>query len=545
MLTTLLFPLIPGIRVRRLTPEPDVLRVEVVTTRRRARCPLCRRRSRRVHSDYARVLRDLPCAGRAVVVELHVRRFVCGAAPCVRRIFAEQVPDLVAPRARSSQRLRQVWQRHGFDLGGEAGARHLRAEAMPASPRTLLRLVRAAPLPEVGQVRVVGIDDFSRRRGRTYGTVIVDLEAHRPVDLLPERTTAVVRPWLEAHPEIAVISRDRAAEYADAGRQGAPQAVQVADRWHLLANLSAAAEEALLPQHAVLRAAAQAVAQQAHGVSPADSPAPRAPEPPASGTEARRERRTSRYAEVRTLHAQGATVTEITRRVGLCPKTVRTYLRLETLPARPSRKRPSPLVLPHVPYLQQRWEAGCQRADRLYTELCDRGYRGSARTLRRFLRTWRPRRGPRGRTADVSNAGLCRPSAPPRLFSVRQTVALFFRPEADLDATERAYLAHLSAHCAPVTTVHRLVQQFHTLVRERGKDNLAPWLAAVEESGVQALRRFGQGLRRDTAAVEAALSLEWSQGQVEGTVTKIKLIKRSMYGRCNFDLLRRRVLNAS
>jgi len=544
MLTTLLFPLIPGIRVRRVTVEPDLVRVEVATTRRRARCPLCRRRSRRVHSGYTRVLRDVPCAGRAVVVALHVRRFVCGTGHCVRRIFAEQAPDLVAPRARSSQRLRGVWQRHGFDLGGEAGARHLRAEAMPVSPRTLLRLVRAAPLPEVGQVRVVGIDDFSRR-GRTYGTVIVDLKARRPVDLLPERTTAVVRPWLEAHPEIAVISRDRASAYADAGRQGAPQAVQVADRWHLLANLSAAAEEALLPQHAVLRAAARVVAQHAHGVRPADSPTPPAQEPPASGTEARLERRASRYAEVRALHEQGATVTEITRRVGLCRKTVRTYLRLEALPDRPSRERPSPLVLPHVPYLQQRWEAGCQRADRLYAELCERGYRGSARTLRRFLRTWRPRRGPRGRTADASNAGLCRPPAPPRLFSVRQTVALFFRPRAELEPLERTYLEHLIAHCPPVATVYGLVEQFHTLVRERGKDNLAPWLTAVEESGVQALRRFGEGLRRDAAAVEAALSLEWSQGQVEGTVTKIKLIKRSMYGRCNFDLLRRRVLYAS
>ena len=225
MLTALLFPLIPGIGVRRVSVESDLVRLEVATTRRRARCPLCRRRSRRVHSRYTRMLRDVPCAGRAIVVALHVRRFVCDTTHCTRRIFAEQVPDLVAPRARSSQRLRGVWQRHGFDLGGEAGARHLRAEAMPVSPRTLLRLVRAAPLHEVGTVRMAGIDDFSRRRRRTYGTVIVDLEARRPVDLLPERTTAVVRPWLEAHPEIAVISRDRAAEYADAGRQGAPQAV--------------------------------------------------------------------------------------------------------------------------------------------------------------------------------------------------------------------------------------------------------------------------------------------------------------------------------
>jgi len=135
--------------------------------------------------------------------------------------------------------------------------------------------------------------------------------------------------------------------------------------------------------------------------------------------------------------------------------------------------------------------------------------------------------------------------APPRLFSVRQTVALFFRPEAEREPTERAYLEHLIAHCPPVATVYGLVQQFHTLVRERGKDTLAPWLTTVEESGVHVVRRFGEGLRRDAAAVEAALSLEWSHGQVEGTVTKIKLIKRSMYGRCNFDLLRRRVLYAS
>jgi len=256
MLTAMVFPDGHGVRVERLWMREGHVQIEAVTTGRFGRCPQCQRRSRHVHSHYQRTLADCPCLGQPVTVHLGVRRFRCRVRWCAQRVFSERLPEVARPWARRTERQRQSLERQAVDLGGKAGSRHCQAEAIAVSGRTLLRLIRYMPLPAVGAVRALGVDDWSLRRGQHYGTILVDLDSHEVLDLLPDRTAATVAAWLVQHPEIEVISRDRAGAYAEAARLGAPQATQVADRFHLDQSVTEALERYLLRQHQQLRQAA-------------------------------------------------------------------------------------------------------------------------------------------------------------------------------------------------------------------------------------------------------------------------------------------------
>ena len=228
----------PGCRLKQITREsPGFLSITAKGTRPGGRCPDCGQASRAVHSRYRRRPADLPSLGRAVRVDLHLRRFYCRNAACTRRTFAERLPELIRPHARRTGRLAEAQARVGAALGGEGSARLLQHLAMPASADTVLRLVRRLPLPEPEPPRVVGVDDWALRKGRTYGSIVVDLDRRRVLDLLPDRTAETLADWLRGQPQIAVMARDRSTEYARGIGLGAPGATQVADRWHVLVNL--------------------------------------------------------------------------------------------------------------------------------------------------------------------------------------------------------------------------------------------------------------------------------------------------------------------
>ena len=332
-----------SLRVTRVVPTPERLTIEAVPRSASAECPVCCSSSHRVHSLYQRVLHDLPSQGRPVTIHIAARRFHCLDRRCIRRTFAERLTDVARPFGRRTGRLRDLQQHLGLALGGEAGARLAARIAAPTSPDTLLRLASICRSTEIMPVpRVLGIDDWAWRRGRRYGTVLVNLETNEVVDLLPDREAATVAAWLRDRPGVEIVARDRAGAYADGIRQGAPGAVQVADRWHLLRNLGDAVQALGDRHNAAARRAAQHVQSHltATTVPPAIIATPSAPSQNASqqASAASRLRRQARYEEAARLRGIGATITRISAELGADRKTVHGWLRLGRAP---SWKQPS------------------------------------------------------------------------------------------------------------------------------------------------------------------------------------------------------------
>jgi len=361
-----------------------------------ARCPLCGRRSRSVHSWYSRTVSDLPVARIVVVLRLRVRRFFCCVPSCPRRIFTERLPALVAPHGRWSQGLRAVVQQIGFALGGEAGARLARVLGMRTSPDTLLNLIRAKPLPAVGDVRLLGLDEWAWRKGRRFGTILVDLAQHRVIALLPERSAASTVAWLTQHPEIEVITRDRSKLYADAATRGAPQATQVVDRFHILRNLGEALEAFLRRKSPCLQDVASALAAVATPVERAARGTPEGGDQAAlplwrqraeEVSVAYHQQRVAAYEAVHALRANGADVANIARTVGISRQTAYRYVSMSGPPARRRRRfeRRDHALDPYEDYLRRRWSEGCHNGMQLWREIRVQGFAYSSSPVSRFV----------------------------------------------------------------------------------------------------------------------------------------------------------------
>jgi len=466
-------------------------------------------------------------------LDLHVRRFFCDCSACPRQIFTERLPGVVAPHARRTERLAAWVCAVGFALGGKAGARLLAVLGVVASADTLLRNVRRTQIPTAAPCHVVSVDDWGLRRGQTYGAILVDLERHQVVDLLPDREAATFAAWLQGQPQIRVISRDRGANFADGATRGAPQAIQVADRYHILKNLVEALQQAVGREHAVLRAAAQVVSGLPQ-LAPRGMTAPRA-----RGRADAQARRQARYDAVQRLHAAGKTTRQIIAELHIGPNTLRRYLRSPTCPeAAPFPTRRSRLS-PFEPYLRERWNAGEQNGRQLLREIRARGYQGSSSNLYSLLALWRV--GPR-HCGPYARQAVPAPAPAPSLSIAPRTVSwLLLRPDTQRSPRERAYATELLRRSPLLARLTEQVQAFFALVHERRGDDLENWLQQATNSGIPELAAFSEGVRRDLSAVRAALTLPWSQGQTEGHVNRLKLLKRQMYGRAKLDLLCQRV----
>jgi transposase len=539
--------------IQHLAASDEAIMIEAALTAATAPCPSCGQEATRVQSRYWRTLADLPWQGVPVRLRLLVRRFWCDQHTCPQTVFTEQLPTLAARYARKTTRLAAVLTHLALAVGGEGGTRLVTLLGMVASAATLLRLIRRTPAPTPPPLTHIGLDDFALQRGRRYGTVIIDLDTHQPVELLADRQAETVAAWLRAHPEVEVVARDRAGAYAEGIRQGAPNATQVADRWHLLKNLGDALERVVSQHGAALRAAAReepAATPDAPAVTPPGAvdqvPATllspdtlSAPPPPPCAVGDQRQQ--ERFAAIQALHAAGESVSAISRALGLTRMTVRKYVQATSAPVRVRRRGLLAPTSPYVAHLRARWAAGCDNAAVLWEELRGMGFAGSAGVVRRFLGQWRttPRRS--GRQArGAGTAGSVPPPAPPTPRDVRWW--LLTAPDQRTPA-QQAYLTRLEAACPTVHLAGDLARAFGGMVRERDGAAFDAWLVRAETSGIAAFSSCAKSLRQDYAAVAAALREPYSNGPTEGTVTRLKLVKRQMYGRAKLDLLRQRMLH--
>ena len=371
--------------------------------------------------------------------------------------------------------------------------------------------------------------------------MLVDLEARRPVDLLADRTAAELEAWLRRHPGVEVIVRDRAPEYARGAARGAPGAVQVVDRWHVLRNVREVAERLLDRHNRELRGLAVDVPGAGSG------PRRRTPAEEARRAEGRR-RAAERYAEIQRLAAGGGSILGIARRLGVTRTMVRRYLFADAPPERDYPRRRG-LLDRYEPYLRRRWAAGCRNALQLWREIQEQGYPGTSRQVSRWAEERRerdpaaPRRGrPRTLPAPEPDGTAPRRARRP---SVPRLAWLLVRDPGGLEDEDLALLGRLLAACPPAATAYPLLQALVQIVRKQLPERLDAWLAAAATSGIPALVTFAAGLRRERAEVLAALTLPWSNGQTEGQVTRLKLLKRQGYGRSGLDTLKRRFLHAA
>lgn len=491
-----------------------------------ASCPSCSGVSRRIHSRYVRHLADLPWHGVPVRIELHSRRFFCDSPGCERRIFTERLPETTSCHARRTCRLLSAHRMIALALGGEAGSRLARELGLLTSADTLLRRLKAAgEEPELPTPRYLGVDDWAWKKGRRYGTLLCDLERGCIVDLLPERSAESLAEWLRRHPGVEVISRDRATFYAEGAATGAPDAVQVADRFHLFKNLTDALQKILERQHGQLRRAAEATSRVAAPETPPGEPRTSAVE---RQKQARRARRLARYTEVVELKKKGLSHSAIARTVGIERRTVIRWLSHGSFPERRDNRRKQHLLDPYLEYIQHRWADGVRNASQIFREIRERGYRGtSCRQLRDLVQGWR--------TAPPPKIG------PRALASARQSAWLLARAAEDRSPEQQLYLDQVAEIWPEVHELERLAREFVRLFREKDASALAQWIEAAEKT---ALGSFARGLLSDLQAIRAAIELPWSNGPTEGHINRLKTLKRQMYGRASFEVLRARVLAA-
>lgn len=540
---------LPGFHITDVQARGAALTIWAHATMPSACCPRCQQPSRRVHSYYLRAPRDLPISDLSVHLRLRVRRFRCLVSACGQRTFAERIPAVVPVAARRTARLTATLQTLAFTAGGEAGARASTALHMSISPDTLLRITRRAACGSSPTPRVLGVDDFAFRKGRDYGTILVDLERQRPVDLLPDRTADTLRAWLQQHPGVTIIARDRSTEYARGATAGAPHAQQIADRWHLLKNLRDVVERVLNRRHVALRQLPVRVPSAPPSApSPSGLDAPgvlRTPSASERVTSAvARERRLAQYTAVRMLSDQGLNILQIARRLGISRTTVRRYRQAAVFPER-GRWRNAPSILdPYRDYLARRWAAGCQNASHLWREIQALGFPGTRKQVERWAQ--RHRQEPAPSTPNIYRNGVRERQAAPAqaLATPRQLAWLLVRKPDALTPADAATVATITKD-PEVALSYTLAQQFLVMVRERMPQAFDPWLDACTTSNVGELRTFAIGLQQDHSAVVAALAEPWSTGPVEGHINRLKLVKRQMFGRANFDLLKQRVLHAA
>ena len=551
---------LPGFAVTQVTDDETSVIVHASAQQTSASCPHCQHPSYSIHSYYSRLPQDLPISGKTVRLVLCVRRFRCQNAACPKRTFAERCPEILAPHAQRTKRLTASITPFSGEVSSEPAARLLRHMGVLVSSDTLLRLVKKTAEQPFSVPQALGVDDFAFRRSHSYGTLLVDLTNNRPVDVLPDRSADTLARWLRTHPGVHYVSRDRSPEYARGVSEGAPSAQQVVDRWHLMKNLREVLERVLGRVHETLKQR-----QLATGLPVRPRAKRRRSKNEQMAAQMARLRREARYEDVVALYRQGVSIVRIAEDLHMSRTTVRKFVAAGAFPERASTLRSKSILDPYIPYLQQRLAEGPVNASQLWREVHKQGFSGGYKVVARWIQAqgWQLRKGRFSQARRMQEAfrQSSTPGATPvqehakpeqvkahphvtleaPVESPRHLVWLLLRDPARLSEAEQQMLTFIRQE-PTVERAYWLAQNFIQMMHEHQPAELDTWINACTSSGIADLETFAVGLQKELSAIKAAFTLSYSTGPVEGQINRLKLIKRSMYNRGSFALLRRRTL---
>lgn len=505
--------------------EDDRVKLQIHSRQKKSECPLCHTCSRSIHSIYQRLIKDLPAFGNKISITLTVRKFYCCNPACSRKIFTERFAEHFAPYLRRTRRLDEKLLKISLLMGGNPGQRLCRNLSIQISSSTLIRLIHRQKAPVVNPLTVIGIDDWAGKKRQTYGTALVDLKKHKIVDLLKDREPLSVECWLKNHPEIRVVTRDRFMPYANGIRAGAPQAEQVVDRWHLLKNLGDALQRVLERNQQQLKHARTGeisrlkqkwVAAQNKSV--------------ANNENKKQGRLQLAFLKVKELAEKAYSIKATAKEAHVSRVTVKKYRMLQELPVKRPSKRSSIALFDEYIVRRINEQPDVQKMI-LYKELKAKGYKGCRSVAFEYLnRYMKPE--PRFHV----------PKLPDIFYMPSKLRLLLFKDEKDLTQKECRLIGHLCSLSNELKTVRTLSQSFYRMMQEKKSSELKPWIDKVLNTSIYEIKSFAQGLMHDFDAIKNAFQLKWSNGQVEGQINKLKTVKRQMYGRASFELLRKRLL---
>lgn len=537
MFPTFLLPVDLPLKACTISLVGESLQIKASSYQLGSLCPTCGFSSTRAHSKYIRTFGDLPTSGYEVKVSILSRKYFCDNAECTRKIFTERFNKEISPHHRRFKRCKELLVNLALELGGNKGAAISRLARLPVSPSTILRIIKRQSLPTSTVTSgIIGVDDWAFKKGNTYGTIIVDLQQNKVVDLLPDRESETICRWLKEHQEVEVISRDRGGPYSKGAREGAPQAIQVADRFHLLMNLGDATKKMF-----------QSMGKELKELFTLYNKADKLIEPLSTMEDLMVTKEDTeiiqtetintnvelqvRFNKVKELFSQGYTIRAISRSLHIARVTIRKYIGMDILPKKKG-SRSTNFESFHL-FLLHESNRG-KMYTQLYAAILSEGFNGGytqfCSNMNELFKS--------NKIIPVS----CKVDpAPMRTWSPRNLSIMIRKDKNDINTEDGKFLELLYDKYPAIKETEQFIHSFKKLFQIKEEGTLTTWLEDVEKSS-SVIKHFAKGIQSDFQAVNNAVITPYSNGQVEGQVNRLKNIKRRMYGRAGFELLRRMVI---
>lgn len=534
----------PALKLHEIEYSDSIIRIYASIKSRWSRCPSCGKYSKRVHDYYYRTITDLPVFQNRTVILLKTRKFKCGHNRCHRKVFSEHTPDIVR-YSRRTRRVSRILETFSIELTGRLGNILSKQMHLSVSSSTITRIAYSQQLPEINQPRVLGVDDWAYRKGVSYGTILIDMETSRPIDILPSRDGQALKNWLMKYNDVQIVTRDRASSYASAIIEACPNAIQIADRFHLLMNLSDAFDTYFKSVRTQIKTLITVKTNEILGlpdheiVSDENANDSKSVLVAQKITNIKVDQRLDTFNKVKELQAKGVPIRRISTNLKMSRNTVRSYFTQESLTPKSHPK--STNIELFTSHIVSRLNTKGYKVKDIIEEIRELGFHGSQTQGYHNINAIREDNGinvPGFTQVQHSKIPFVKP-----LSSRKLAKYIGFHLSEISDHYERYYLQTLLDNIPELRIVRKLVQIFKTMLK-RGHGNIRRWIDFIIQSTrkLSGLKTFARGMLRDIEAVENGINMSWSNGAVEGHVNRIKSIKRQMYGRASFELLRRKVI---